>query len=135
MESADIKNAGLKVTLPRMKILELLENSEDRHLKAEDIYKMLLDSGEEIALATVYRVLTQFETAGLVTRHHFDGGHAVFEINDGEHHDHLVDIATGKVVEFYDEVIEQRQKEIAARHDFTITEHTMILYGHFNDKD
>ncbi len=135
MESADIKNAGLKVTLPRMKILELLETSEDRHLKAEDIYKMLLDSGEEIALATVYRVLTQFETAGLVTRHHFDGGHAVFEINDGEHHDHLVDISTGKVVEFYDEVIEQRQKEIAARHNFTITEHTMILYGHFNDQD
>ncbi len=135
MESADIKNAGLKVTLPRMKILELLESSEDRHLKAEDIYKMLLDSGEEIALATVYRVLTQFETAGLVTRHHFDGGHAVFEINDGEHHDHLVDISTGKVVEFYDEVIEQRQKEIAARHNFTITEHTMILYGHFNDQD
>ncbi len=135
MESADIKNAGLKVTLPRMKILELLESSEDRHLKAEDIYKMLLDSGEEIALATVYRVLTQFETAGLVTRHHFDGGHAVFEINDGEHHDHLVDISTGKVVEFYDEIIEQRQKEIAAKHNFKITEHTMILYGHFDDQD
>ena len=134
METADIKNAGLKVTLPRMKILELLESSDDRHLKAEDIYKMLLDSGEEIALATVYRVLTQFETAGLVTRHHFDGGHAVFEINDGEHHDHLVDISTGRVVEFYDEVIEQRQKEIAARYGFTITEHTMVLYGHFNEK-
>ena len=134
MESEDIKNAGLKVTLPRMKILELLENSEDRHLKAEDIYKMLLDSGEEIALATVYRVLTQFEAAGLVTRHHFDGGHAVFEINDGEHHDHLVDISTGRVVEFYDEVIEQRQNEIAARYGFTITEHTMVLYGHFDEK-
>ena len=133
METADIKNAGLKVTLPRMKILELLEHSPNRHLKAEDIYKMLLDSGEEIALATVYRVLTQFETAGLVTRHHFDGGHAVFEINDGEHHDHLVDISSGRVVEFYDEIIEQRQKEIAARYDFTITEHTMVLYGHFND--
>ena len=133
MESSDIKNAGLKLTLPRMKILELLENSDDRHLKAEDIYKMLLDSGEEIALATVYRVLTQFETAGLVTRHHFDGGHAVFEIDDGEHHDHLVDISSGKVVEFYDEVIEQRQQEIASRHGFTITEHTMVLYGHFND--
>ena len=113
METADIKNAGLKVTLPRMKILELLESSPDRHLKAEDIYKMLLDSGEEIALATVYRVLTQFEAAGLVTRHHFDGGHAVFEIDDGEHHDHLVDISSGRVVEFYDEVIEQRQQEIA----------------------
>jgi len=133
METTDIKNAGLKVTLPRMKILELLENSADRHLKAEDIYKMLLDSGEEIALATVYRVLTQFESAGLVTRHHFDGGHAVFEIDDGEHHDHLVDISSGKVVEFYDEVIEQRQQEIARKHGFTITEHTMVLYGHFND--
>ena len=133
MEMTDIKNAGLKVTLPRMKILELLENSADRHLKAEDIYKMLLDSGEEIALATVYRVLTQFETAGLVTRHHFDGGHAVFEIDDGEHHDHLVDISSGRVVEFYDKVIEQRQQEIASRHSFTITEHTMVLYGHFND--
>jgi Fur family ferric uptake transcriptional regulator len=135
METADIKNAGLKVTLPRMKILEILEGSADRHLKAEDIYKMLLDSGEEIALATVYRVLTQFETAGLVTRHHFDGGHAVFEINDGEHHDHLVDIATGRVVEFYDEIIEQRQKEIASKYNFTISEHTMVLYGHFNDQE
>ena len=135
METADIKNAGLKVTLPRMKILELLEGSSERHLKAEDIYKMLLDSGEEIALATVYRVLTQFETAGLVTRHHFDGGHAVFEINDGEHHDHLVDIASGRVVEFYDEIIEQRQKEIASKYNFTISEHTMVLYGHFNDQE
>ena len=134
MESSDIKNAGLKLTLPRMKILELLESSADRHLKAEDIYKSLLDSGEEIALATVYRVLTQFETAGLVTRHHFDGGHAVFEIDDGEHHDHLVDIASGKVVEFYDEVIEQRQKEIAEKYNFTISEHTMVLYGRFNEE-
>jgi len=133
METTDIKNAGLKVTLPRMKILELLENSADRHWKAEDIYKMLLDSDEEIALATVYRVLTQFESAGLVTRHHFDGGHAVFEIDDGEHHDHLVDISSGRVVKFYDEVIEQRQQEIASRHGFTITEHTMVLYGHFKD--
>ena len=135
METSDIKNAGLKVTLPRMKILELLESSSDRHLKAEDIYKMLLDSGEEIALATVYRVLTQFETAGLVTRHHFDGGHAVFEIDDGEHHDHLVDISSGRVVEFYDEIIEKRQKEIAEQYDFTITEHTMVLYGHFNQAE
>jgi len=135
MQSSDIKNAGLKLTLPRMKILELLESSEDRHLKAEDIYKILLDSGEEIALATVYRVLTQFETAGLVTRHHFEGGHAVFELNDGDHHDHLVDISTGKVVEFYDEVIEQRQNVIAKKYNFTITEHTMVLYGHFKDEN
>ena len=134
MESSDIKNAGLRLTLPRMKILELLESSDDRHLKAEDIYKMLLDSGGEIALATVYRVLTQFEAAGLVTRHHFDGGHAVFEINDGEHHDHMVDIASGKVVEFYDEVIERRQLEIASKYNFTITEHTMVLYGRFDDE-
>ena len=135
MESSDIKNAGLKLTLPRMKILELLEKSDDRHLKAEDIYKTLLDSGEEIALATVYRVLTQFESAGLVTRHHFEGGHAVFELNDGEHHDHLVDISTGRVVEFYDETIEQRQREIAKKYNFTITEHTMVLYGQFNDEN
>ncbi len=134
METADLKKAGLKITLPRMKILELLDNSGTRHLKAEDVYKMLLDAGEEIALATVYRVLTQFESAGLVTRHHFEGGHAVFEINDGDHHDHLVDIKTGKVVEFYDEEIERRQKEIAAQNGFTITEHTMILYGHFNEE-
>jgi len=135
METADLKKAGLKITLPRMKVLELLDNSGKRHLKAEDVYKMLLDAGEEIALATVYRVLTQFESAGLVTRHHFEGGHAVFEINDGEHHDHLVDIKTGKVVEFYDEEIEKRQKEIAAKYGFKITEHTMILYGHFNDEN
>ena len=134
MQSADIKKAGLKVTLPRMKILELLDTSDARHLKAEDIYKLLLDSGEEIALATVYRVLTQFEAAGLVTRHHFDGGHAVFEINDGEHHDHLVDVENGDVVEFYDEAIEQRQREIAKKFNFRISGHTMVLYGRFNDK-
>lgn len=132
MQSSDIKKAGLKVTLPRMKILDLLENNEERHLKAEDIYKMLLDAGEDIALATVYRVLTQFEAAGLVTRHHFEGGHAIFELNDGEHHDHLVDIKTGRVVEFYDEIIEKRQKEIAEKYGFTISEHTMILYGQFD---
>jgi len=133
MESTELKKAGLKITLPRMKILDLLEHSGQRHLKAEDIYKQLLDAGEEIALATVYRVLTQFETAGLVTRHHFEGGHAVFELNDGEHHDHLVDIKTGKVVEFYDEVIEKRQQEIAREHGFKITEHTMVLYGQFEE--
>ena len=134
MESTDLKKAGLKVTLPRMKILDLLENNSERHLKAEDIYKTLLDAGEDIALATVYRVLTQFETAGLVTRHHFEGGHAVFELNDGDHHDHLVDIKTGRVVEFYDEVIEKRQKEIAKKYGFNITEHTMVLYGHFEEE-
>ena len=117
-----------------MKILELLENSGDLHLKAEDIYKKLLDADEDIALATVYRVLTQFEAAGLVTRHHFEGGHAVFEINTGNHHDHLVDLKTGKVVEFYDEIIEKRQQEIAEKFGFTISEHTMVLYGHFDEE-
>lgn len=135
MEKSDLKNAGLKITLPRMKILQLLEESDQRHLKAEDVFKQLLDMGEDIGLATVYRVLTQFETAGLVTRHHFEGGHAVFELNDGEHHDHMVDMRTGKVVEFYDEIIENRQKEIAKQHGFKILEHTMVLYGEFKDKD
>ena len=133
LESSELRKAGLKVTLPRMKILDILEASKSRHQSAEDVYKALLESGEDLSLATVYRVLTQFETAGLVTRHHFDGGHAVFEIDDGEHHDHLVDISSGKVVEFYDEIIEQRQQEIAKKYNFTITEHTMVLYGHFKE--
>ena len=128
MESEDIKNAGLKVTLPRMKILELLENSEDRHLKAEDIYKMLLDSGEEIALATVYRVLTQFETAGLVTRHNFEGGHSVFELDDGEHHDHMVCVESGDVVEFFNEEIERLQREMAKQHGYELLDHNLVLY-------
>ena len=135
MSKTDIKNAGLKVTVPRLKILELLENSAERHLKAEDIYRSLHEADDDISLATVYRVLTQFEQAGLVTRHHFEGGHAVFELDDGEHHDHLVDVESGRVVEFYDEELETLQKKIADRHGFTITEHTMILYGHFNDGD
>lgn len=135
METQDLKKAGLKVTLPRMKILELLETSEDHHLTAEDIYRMLLDGGEEIGLATVYRVLTQFEAAGLVRRHHFEGGQAVFELNRGEHHDHMVCSRTGKVVEFYDEIIEQRQREIAKQHGFEIIDHSLILYGEFTDSE
>ncbi|MFW2371965.1 MAG: ferric iron uptake transcriptional regulator [Gammaproteobacteria bacterium] len=133
METADLKKAGLKVTLPRMKILEFLEASQDRHLSAEDIYKALLDAKEEIGLATVYRVLTQFEAAGLVSRHHFEGGQAVFELNQGGHHDHLVCLKCGKVVEFMDPVIEERQKQIAIDNGFKITDHSMILYGHCND--
>lgn len=133
MSESDIKNAGLKVTVPRLKILELLENSAERHLKAEDIYRSLHEADDDISLATVYRVLTQFEQAGLVTRHHFEGGHAVFELDDGDHHDHLVDIESGQVVEFYDEELEMLQKKIAEKHGFVITEHTMILYGHFKD--
>lgn len=133
MKPQDIKKAGLKVTLPRVKILDLFDNNAERHLTAEDIYKMLLETGEEIALATVYRVLTQFESACLVTRHNFDSGHAVFELKDKDHHDHMVDIKTGKVVEFYDEVIEKRQKEIALKNGFTITDHNMVLYGQFEN--
>lgn len=130
METADLKKAGLKVTLPRMKILELLEASQTRHQTAEDIYKALLDAGEEIGLATVYRVLTQFESAGLVNRHHFEGGQAVFELNEGKHHDHLVCVKCGKVIEFMDNIIEDRQKKIAEENGFKITEHSLILYGH-----
>ncbi len=135
METQDLKKVGLKVTLPRMKILELLEVSEEHHLTAEDIYRMLLEGGEEIGLATVYRVLTQFEAAGLVRRHHFEGGQGVFELNRGEHHDHMVCSRTGKVVEFYDETIEQRQREIAKQHGFEISDHSLILYGEFTDPE
>jgi len=129
MESADIKKAGLKVTLPRIKILEIMEKSETRHLSAEDVYKHLLDDGEEVGLATVYRVLTQFESAGLVARHHFDEGHSVFELNQGHHHDHIVCVKCGKVEEFMDETIEQRQKDIAAKAGFQITDHCLYIYG------
>jgi len=129
MESADIKKAGLKVTLPRIKILEIMEKSSTRHLSAEDVYKHLLEEGEEVGLATVYRVLTQFETAGLVTRHHFDEGHSVFELNQGAHHDHIVCVKCGLVEEFVDETIEQRQKDIAAKAGFEITDHCLYIYG------
>lgn len=129
MESQDLRKAGLKVTLPRMKILEILENSEQRHMSAEDLYKFLLDSGEEIGLATVYRVLTQFESAGLVTRHHFEGGHSMFEINEGEHHDHILCVKCGKVDEFVDETIEKRQRQIAADAGYEMTDHSLYIYG------
>ena len=133
MESNDLKKAGLKVTLPRVKILELLENSDTRHHTAEDIYKQLLESGEEVGLATVYRVLTQFEAAELVTRHHFESGQAVFELNQGSHHDHLVCVKCGCVDEFYDETIEQQQKKIAKEKGYSITDHNLILYGTCSD--
>lgn len=131
METQDIRNAGLKVTLPRIKILEMLENrtDEERHLTAEDVYKSLLGEGEEIGLATVYRVLTQFEAAGLVKRHHFEGGNSVFELNRGNHHDHIVCVKCGRVEEFSDETIEQRQQEIARQKQFTLTDHALCLYG------
>jgi Fur family ferric uptake transcriptional regulator len=137
VEEKDIRRAGLKITQPRVKILDLLSNSHEHHLSAEDIYKSLIGNGEEIGLATVYRVLTQFETAGLVHRHHFEGGQAVFELATEEHHDHMVCMKTGKVVEFHDPIIEQRQLELAKLHNFRITDHSLILYGEFvgeNDK-
>ena len=129
MESQDLRNAGLKVTLPRLKILEMLETSDPRHLSAEEIYRRLMDSGEEIGLATVYRVLTQFESAGLVMRHHFEGGHAVFELERGRHHDHMVCLRCGHVDEFQDEVIERRQREKAKELGYRLMEHSLIMYG------
>jgi len=129
MESSDLKKAGLKVTLPRMKILDLMESSSVRHQSAEDIYQSLRDEGEEVGLATVYRVLTQFEAAGLVTRHHFEGGQAVFELNREGHHDHIVCVVCGKVEEFVDELIESQQAKIAEDKGYVITDHSLILYG------
>jgi Fur family ferric uptake transcriptional regulator len=124
----ELRKAGLKITLPRLKILEILENASNRHPSAEDIYKDLLDSGEEIGLATVYRVLTQFEAAGLVTRHNFEGGHSVFELDDGEHHDHMVCVETGEVIEFFSDEIERLQHEIAEKHGFELLDHSLVLY-------
>ena len=129
MDKKQIKQAGLKVTMPRVKILEILEHNAQRHLSAEDVYKVLLEQGEEIGLATVYRVLTQFEGAGLVTRHHFEGAQAVFELNRGAHHDHLVCIKCGKVVEFVEHEIEARQNAIAEQHGFVIEDHALVIYG------
>jgi|TARA_B110000914_G_scaffold126547_1_gene110379 Fur family ferric uptake transcriptional regulator len=137
MSNIELKNAGLKTTLPRVKILSKLENAVNHHMTAENIYKELINDGEVISLATVYRVLTQFEAAKIVIRHHFDGDNnnqAVFELNHGDHHDHMVSLKTGKVVEFYDEIIENRQKELAEKYNFKIIEHSMILYGEFNDE-
>tara|TARA_R110002074_G_scaffold228259_2_gene399935 strand:- start:143548 stop:143961 length:414 start_codon:yes stop_codon:yes gene_type:complete len=129
MESKDIRNAGLKVTLPRLKILDMLETEKNRHLSAEDMYKALLEEGEEIGLATVYRVLTQFETAGLVNRHHFEGGNSVFELNQGEHHDHILCVKCGRVDEFFDEVIEERQSMVAKKMGYKMTDHSLYVYG------
>ena len=129
MESSELRKAGLKVTLPRMKILDILENTGSRHQSAEDVYKALLDTGEDIGLATVYRVLTQFEAAGLVTRHHFEGGHSVFELNEGHHHDHIVCVQCGSVVEFLDQTIERCQEQVANREGFRIRDHSLIIYG------
>jgi Fur family ferric uptake transcriptional regulator len=124
----ELRKAGLKITLPRLKILEIFEKSDLRHLSAEDMYKELLDSGEDIGLATVYRVLTQFEAAGLVTRHNFEGGHSVFELDDGEHHDHMVCVESGEVIEFSNEEIERLQHEMAEKHGYELLDHNLVLY-------
>lgn len=129
MDKARIKQAGLKVTLPRVKILDVLETSDNHHLSAEDVYKTLLQSGEQIGLATVYRVVTQFESAGLVRRHHFDDGQSVFELDRGGHHDHLVCVRCGKIVEFLEDTIEERQGAIAREHGFLLEEHSLVIYG------
>ena len=129
MTNQELRDAGLKATLPRLKILEIMEASRVRHLSAEDIYKSLLEGGEDVGIATVYRVLTQFESAGLVTRHHFEGGNSVFELNHGGHHDHILCVKCGKVDEFVDEVIEQRQRDIAKKAGFSMTDHSLNIYG------
>ena len=129
-QNIDLKRAGLKVTLPRLNILSILSESADEgaHLSAEDVYQRLRDAGDDVGLATVYRVLTQFETAGLVERHNFESGHSVFELATDDHHDHMVCTQTGEVVEFVDEVIEERQQKIAAEHGYEIVDHSLILY-------
>lgn len=124
----ELRKAGLKVTTPRLKILEILENTDTRHLSAEEVYQVLRSDGEEVGLATVYRVLTQFESAGLVVRHNFEGGHSVFEIHRGPHHDHMVCSQTGQVIEFHNSEIEALQREIAEQHGFELVDHSLVLY-------
>lgn len=135
MGSKEIKQAGLKVTLPRMKILSMLQRQRGVHLTAEEIYRTLVEAGEEIGLATVYRVLTQFELSGLVKRHHFESGQSVFEINQGDHHDHILCVDCGRIEEFCDEIIEMRQQAIAQQLGFELAEHSLILYGHCTRSD
>ncbi|MDX7993195.1 ferric iron uptake transcriptional regulator [Xenorhabdus sp. Reich] len=130
-----LKNAGLKVTLPRLKILEVLQDPECHHVSAEDLYKKLIDIGEEIGLATVYRVLNQFDDAGIVTRHNFEGGKSVFELTQQHHHDHLICLDCGKVIEFSDDLIEERQKDIAERYGIKLSNHSLYLYGHCTSGD
>ena len=134
METQELRKAGLKVTHPRMRILEILEASDGKHMTAEDIYRELLQHDDEIGLATVYRVLTQFEAAGLIAKHNFEGGQAVYEINRGKHHDHMVDVDTGRVVEFVSEEIERLQREIAEKHGYVIEDHSLVLYVRAKNK-
>ena len=128
MPQADLKKVGLKVTLPRLKVLEVLEHADPHHMSAEDVYKRLMQTDETVGLATVYRVLTQFETAGIVDRHNFDDGHSVYELSGEKHHDHMVDVDTGRVVEFINDGIEVLQREIAAEHGYDLVDHELVLY-------
>lgn len=128
-ESQQLRAAGLKITSPRLKVLQMFETTPAHHLSAEDVYKALLKTGEDVGLATVYRVLTQFEAAGLVNRHHFEGGYSVFELNQGAHHDHLVCEKCGRVEEFFDEIIEERQKMVAIQAKFKMSTHALNIYG------
>jgi len=134
-QNKELKKAGLKVTLPRLKILEILQQPNNQHISAEDVYKILLDQDEDIGLATVYRVLNQFDDAGILIRHHFEGGKSVFEISHKEHHDHLVCLRCGKVVEFEDPVIERRQLEVAEQNNMKLTHHSLYMYGECNDEN
>ena len=127
-DDAELKKAGLKVTLPRLRILELLEGGDKTHLSAEEIYRRLIEAGEEVGLATVYRVLTQFEQAGICIRHNFEEGHAVYELTPSDHHDHMVCLDTGDVIEFTDDIIEERQKKLAKEKGYEIIDHSMVLY-------
>ncbi|GAA4100612.1 ferric iron uptake transcriptional regulator [Zhongshania borealis] len=130
IENKELRKAGLKVTLPRVKILQLLEQAEsdNQHFSAEDVYRALMESGEDVGLATVYRVLTQFEAAGLVVRHNFEAGHSVFELEKGDHHDHIVCMETGEVIEFCDDVIETRQRQLVEERGFELVDHSLVLY-------
>lgn len=128
MQNLELKNAGLKVTLPRIRILDILESGDSRHMTAEEIYRQLIDNDVDIGLATVYRVLTQFESAGLVIKHNFEGGQSVYELERGTHHDHMVDIDTGKVTEFFSEEIERLQQEIVREHGYVLEDHSLVLY-------
>ena len=127
-ENQELRKAGLKVTLPRLKIMQILENSETRHMSAEDVYRALSEAGDDVGIATVYRVLTQFEAAGLVMRHNFDNGPAVYEMDSGEHHDHMVCAETGRVIEFHSDEIEALQEKIASEHGFELVDHSLVLY-------
>jgi Fur family ferric uptake transcriptional regulator len=133
MDKNDIKQAGLKITKPRIEILKLLETSQKQHFTAEEIYQDLLTRDTKVGIATVYRVLTQFVAAGLIMKHNFEGDQCVFELDRGEHHDHMVDMKSGRIVEFHDEIIEQRQREIAKEHGFELLDHSLTLYGEFKE--